>query len=65
MKKSTENIERKIRGEFLTLSLRIKNSKFSFIRVDFPFSDSYPSWYILKASIQLAKSEHSSEITDL
>ena len=33
MEKTSKNIDRKLRGEFLTLSLGTKTNKFSFIRV--------------------------------
>ena len=51
IKKASKNIDRKVRENFLTLSLRTKNNKFSFFRVKLQFTESHQSLHILKAGI--------------
>ena len=59
MKKISKNIDREMGAEFLLLSLRVKNSKINFIRVEFQFTEILPSLYILKAGVQLSECSRS------
>ena len=56
---TSENTDRKMKGEFLMLSLKTKNNKFIFIRAEFQFTKSLPSLYFLQAGIQLGNSSRS------